>query len=83
MYIITSILASMQTLKLKNDDDQPLSNICTELLTARTSFGAIRPVCHTLVILVKAGIHDNTKVPDAEHASSNDGSSHVSLPMIA
>lgn len=73
----------MDTLKLNNEDDEPILSICTELLTARTSFGIIRPVCHTLVIVDKAGIHESTKVPDAEDASTSEGSSHVSLPMIA
>ena len=52
-------------------------------LTPSTTLGDIRPVCHTLVMLVKAGMQESTRVPLEIFDSSSVGSSQISSPTAA
>ena len=52
-------------------------------LTSNISLGDMRPVCHTLVMLVNAGMQENTRVPPEIFDSSSVGSSQISSPTAA
>jgi hypothetical protein len=52
-------------------------------LTPSISLGDIRPVCHTLAMLVNAGMQESTRMPLEILDSSSVGSNQISSPTAA
>ena len=83
MDAVASVLACIYALlKCLDHNPQQLRKKWSGL-TPSISLGDIRPVCHTLVMLVKAGMQESTRVPPEILDSSSVGSSQISSPTVA